>query len=211
MGIAKKYKLYVFDLDGTLADTKDDLGRAFSKVVVSHGFKEPNEEEVVAAIGRGIVNALCKLTGMNEVPERYIEEFMVAYVECCCDNVSLYAGAKELLERLKGEGAILALVTMKPKVPALKILKHLEIGIFNDVLAFEDVEKRKPDPDSLIKLMDKYSLLPGDVLMVGDSITDILYAKAAGVDICVMEYGYGNREEMLARNPEYFLGHFSEF
>lgn len=212
MGKVKKYKLYVFDLDGTLADTKDDLGRGFSEVVVSHGYKKPSEEEVIASVGRGIANAIGRLTGLKEnVPAQYIDEFTEIYDRICCDNVKLYEGARELLIRLKKEGARLALITMKPKIPAWKIIKYLEIDIFGDVVTFEDTDKRKPDPDSLFKLLEKYGLQQCEALMVGDSSTDIQFAKAAGVDVCIMEYGYGNKEEMCALRPEYLLKSFSEF
>jgi phosphoglycolate phosphatase len=112
---------------------------------------------------------------------------------------------------LAAQGAVLALVTMKAKAPTHKILGVLGLNVFDEVIAYEDVERRKPDPESLIALMDKYGVLPEDTLMVGDTVTDMRYAAAAGVDTCAMLQGYGVAEEVLAEHPRYALQGFKEF
>jgi phosphoglycolate phosphatase len=142
--ISKKYKLYVFDLDGTLADTKIDLTRAFSKALTANGFKAPSVKEAAAAVGNGALKAIQRLTGLDEAAAAPLEEaFRKIYEDICCDNVRLYEGARELLLRLKGEGAVLALVTMKFKAPTQMILRFLDIDIFDEAIAFEDAQKRK--------------------------------------------------------------------
>ena len=83
--------------------------------------------------------------------------------------------------------------------------------MFEEVITFDDVEKRKPDPDSLQKMMKKYGVGQKDTLMIGDTVTDMRYAKAAGVDACAMLYGYGSVDEVLAEAPQYALGSFLEF
>jgi phosphoglycolate phosphatase len=118
---------------------------------------------------------------------------------------------RELLARLAAQGAVLALVTMKAKVPTHKILSALGLDVFDEVIAFEDVERRKPDPDSLLKLMDKYGVSPSDTLMVGDAATDMQYAAAAGADACATLRGYGNPDALLAEKPKYALNSFLEF
>ncbi len=212
MRIDRNYRLYVFDLDGTLADTKKDIGRALQRVVEDAGYKKPREEEVVSAIGGGAKKALQKLTGLEgDVLDPFVAAFRKDYDAICCDNVTLYEGAHELLRRLKEQGAKLALVTMKFRSAVDKIIKALDIDIFDDVLAFDDVKKRKPDPESLLSLLEKYSLPACDALMVGDSMTDLKYANAAGVDACIMEYGYGDMKEISEQNPRYTLKSFYDF
>lgn len=212
MSIDKTYKLYIFDMDGTIVDTKTDIGRALAEAVADAGFKKPAQAEVVAAIGQGAKNAVNKLTGLEGDALGFCTDaFMKKYDEMCCDNVTLYPGAKELLYRLKSEGAIIALVTMKFKSATNKILKHLQIDIFDRVITFEDAARRKPDPHSLYMLMGEFNVPKELTLMTGDSIFDLKYAKAAGVDACIMEHGYANAEEICAGNPEYILKSFTEF
>lgn len=212
MGINKTYRLYVFDLDGTLADTKEDIGRAMLQVIREAGLKEPDEAEVKSAIGGGAKKALQRLSGLeDDVIGPHLSKFMEVYEDMCCDNVTLYEGAGALLRGLKAQGAKLALVTMKFRSAVDKIIKALDIDIFDVVVAFEDAKKRKPDPDTLLLLLRKFRLSPDMALMVGDSETDMAYAKAAGVDFCVMEHGYGDMPKLAAEGPAYTLKGFFDF
>lgn len=207
MGLGKAYKLYLFDLDGTLVDTKLDIALAMQKVMAQAGFEKPSLDEVEKAIGGGAKNAVNKLTGLaGEELAPLLEEFTAAYEEMCADHTSVYAGGEALLRRLKDEGAKLAVVTMKFRAPTHKILKHHGIfDMLDDVLAFDDLEKRKPDPDSLFALMKKYDLKPADVLVIGDTVTDIKYAQNAGTDACAVEYGYGELKELAALAPRFMV------
>jgi phosphoglycolate phosphatase len=212
MSINKTYKLYVFDLDGTVADTKQDLGRALRAAVIAAGFEPPGEDKIVASIGQGAENSIRVLTGLGEDSlGPYVDYFMEKYDEFCCDNVALYPGISELLKRLKAKGAHIALVTMKFRSAVQKILKCLSLDIFDEVISYDDAKKRKPDPESLFMLMEKFGAAPGETLMVGDSITDLKYAKAAGVDACILEHGYGRMSEIIPLEPDYIIKDFFEF
>ena len=212
MSIDKRYKLYVFDLDGTLVDTRVDIARALKKTMKASGFGEPDLEQVVAAIGGGAKNAVCMLTGLvGDDIRPVLDVFKKTYDEMCSDNTCVYEGGETLLNTLKSEGAHLALVTMKLRYATHKILRTHGLDMFDDVIAFDDVEKRKPDPESFLKLLSKYKIAPKDALMIGDTVTDMRYAKAAGVDACAMTYGYGITEDVLDENPKYKLDSLLEF
>jgi phosphoglycolate phosphatase len=213
MGIDKSYRLYVFDLDGTVADTREDLARAFTAALEEAGYPRPDMVQVTAAIGGGAEKGLFRLTGaQGEAAEPLLESFLEKYGGLCTDHTAAYPGVCELLERLAAQGAVLALVTMKAKAPTHKILAALGLdALFDDVIAFEDVLKRKPDPESLLMLMEKYGVSPQDTLMVGDAATDIQYAAAAGADACAMLEGYGDAEALLAEKPKYALRSLTEF
>ena len=212
MGIGKKYKLYVFDLDGTLIDTRVDIARAFQHTLETLGFEKPDMAQVVASIGRGSKNAVRMLTGLEgEDVAPVLQLFVETYDDMCSDNTTIYEGGEMLLRRLKSEGALLALVTMKFGFQARKVLKSHGLDMFDDVIAFDDTERHKPEPDCLLNLLDKYGLKKSDALMVGDMVTDIRFAKAAGVDACAMTHGYGVTEEVLAEMPTYQLNTFLEF
>jgi len=212
MGIDKAYKLYVFDLDGTLVDTRTDIARALEIALSEAGYDVPSHEQVVSVIGGGSVNAVRQLTGLEgDDLAPHLARFMACYDEVCSDNTTVYDGGYALLERLRDSGAVLALVTMKSKTPTHKILKRHKLDMFDTVITFDDVEKRKPEPDSFLKLLDKYGVGASNALMIGDTVTDMRYAKAAGVDVCAMTYGYGITKEVLAEQPEYVLDSLLDF
>ena len=124
MRIDKTYKLYVFDLDGTLVDTRIDIARALEMALSDAGYDVPNREQVVSVIGGGSANAVRKLTGLDDdALKPLLKEFMAAYDDVCSDNTTVYEGAEDLLARLKAQGAVLTLVTMKSSIPTHKILK----------------------------------------------------------------------------------------
>ncbi len=212
MGIDKQYRLYVFDLDGTIVDTREDIALAFAQTLEQAGYPRPELSQVTSAIGGGAKKALQRLTGLqDEESEPLLAKFLVKYGEVCAEHAVPYEGARELLECLAAQGAVLALVTMKVKGPTHKILNALGLTMFDEVIAYEDAQRRKPDPETLLMLMEKYGVRPEDALMVGDAATDIRYAAAAGVDACAMLNGYGAAADLLAENPKYTLNSFKEF
>jgi phosphoglycolate phosphatase len=213
MSIDKRYRLVVFDLDGTVADTREDIAHAFSAALEEAGYEKPDMAQVTAAIGGGAKKAIFRLTGLEgEAAEPLLSRFLAIYGEVCADHVAAYPGARELLSRLAAQGAVLALVTMKAKAPMHQILGALGIdALFDEVIAYEDAPKRKPDPESLRMLMEKYGVAPADTLMVGDAATDIRYAAAAGADACAVTDGYGDTEALMAENPTYAIRSLAEF
>ena len=211
MSTEKKYDLYVFDMDGTLVDTKLDIARALQRALSDFGFETPSLVDVEKAIGGGAKNAVSKLTGLegNELTP-VLDAFIIAYEQMCSDNSVVYEGGESLLNRLKAEGARLALVTMKLKAPTLKILDALSLDMFDAVVTFDDTDKRKPDPESLYVLLSEFGVSPEQTLVIGDTVTDISYAQAAGADACAVDYGYGNTEEMRVLMPRYMISSLNE-
>jgi len=212
MAFDKTYKLYVFDLDGTLVDTKLDIARAMQKALGDAGYPKPGLDEVERAIGGGARAAVFRLTGLeDDALAPLLDAFIEVYKEVCCDNTVVYEGAADLLKTLRAKGAKLAVVTMKPRFPSHKILKHHGLyDLFDAVVTFDDVEVRKPEPDSMWMLQKRFGISPEDTLMVGDSMTDLGYAKAAGVDACAVTHGYGVLEDMKASSPRYMISGFPE-
>jgi phosphoglycolate phosphatase len=213
MEVDKRYRLVVFDLDGTIADTCEDLANAFAAAMEESGYPKPSLEQVTAAVGGGAKKALQQLTGLEgEAAEPLLNRFLTKYDKICTEHTAAYPGVPELLMRLAAQGAVLAVVTMKARIPTHKILSALELNaFFDEVIAFEDAERRKPDPATLLALMEKYGVKPEDTLMVGDTATDVQYATAAGADACAMLMGYGDTKALLAAKPNYAFSSFYEF
>ena len=210
--LTKDYKLYAFDLDGTLVDTRTDIALSMKAVMNDAGLMDATDDEIRAAIGGGAKKAVQRLTGFEgDKLDYYVGVFEKKYEELCSENTTVYEGGEELIKRLKNEGKLLAIITMKARVPTQRILKrHGLFELFGDVIAFDDVEKRKPDPESFFKLLDKHGLKSSDALMIGDTTTDINYAKNAGADACAVKFGYGQNEDLEGLNPEYVINSLKE-
>jgi len=212
MKVDKKYALYVFDFDGTLVDTREDIARGFGQVLEEFGYEKPAYEQCVAAIGGGARRAIMKLTGAAEEDiEAPYARFHALYQQICADNTYIYDGGKELLLRLKAQGAKVAVVTMKYRAATEVIVEKLGIDMLDDLITSDDVDNAKPDPSSMIHLLEKHGLSASDALMVGDTTTDMRFAKNAGVDACAVTYGYGKTEDILAENPQYVVDSLRDF
>lgn len=210
--LKKDYKLVVFDLDGTLVDTRKDIALTFQELLRHAGLGEVDDDTIRAAIGGGARNAVIKLTGFEgDQLDQYEQMFYTIYNDLCAENTTVYDGGKELVQRLKNQGKILAVVTMKVRIPTLKILeRHGLLSMFDDVISFEDVDEKKPDPSSFCWLLSKYGIKAEDALMVGDTTTDMRYAKNAGVDVVAAKYGYGITADILDFDPEYEIDSLKE-
>lgn len=208
----KPYRFYIFDMDGTLVDTRTDIARALAKMLEAAGRPVSDLGDVSHAIGGGAKNAVRLLTGLTgDALTPYLERFSREYERICCDNTRIYEGGEALLRRLKRGGAQLALVTMKSKAPTHSILQAHGLDMFDAVVTFDDVEKRKPDPDSLLALCAHFGVAVAETLVIGDTVTDVRYAQNAGADCCAVEYGYGDTNDILALSPTYTVKSLLDF
>jgi phosphoglycolate phosphatase len=177
-----RYDLLVFDLDGTLADTADDIAGALQRVQARLGLPVATREKVVAAIGSG-VRKLIERTAPPPA-EPILEAFLAEYGEHLLDRTRLYPGVAETLARLPVRKIILS---NKPEAMSRRMAAALGIaGHFEAVYGGDSFPERKPDPAAFRRAV-------GDarrVLMVGDSGTDVQAARNGGAEICVVTYGY---------------------
>jgi len=129
------------------------------------------------------------------------------FLDCYAINTSrrssLYPGIREGLDRLNAQGYILGSVTNKAAQFTVPLLKDL--GVYDDfavVVAGDTLEKKKPDPAPLLYAAERMGVEPSDCLMVGDSISDVKAARAAGFQIVCMPYGYNHGNDIREANPD---------
>jgi len=203
-------KLIMIDVDGTLVDSVPDLAYCIDEMMQKLGLGKWGEAKVRHWVGNGIPKLVERaLTG--ELEGRPIKEvfdiaypiFLDLYEDNAAERSYLYDGVREGLDYLKSQGYQLGCVTNKSEQFTHPLLKVL--GIFNDfkiIISGDTLAKRKPDPMPLLYCAEHFNLKPEECLMLGDSVSDVKAARAAGFDIICMSYGYNHGNDIGDENPD---------
>lgn len=205
--IMNKVDTVVFDLDGTLLDTLDDLAGSVNYALEKHGLPLRTEQEVRSFLGNGIRFLMEKAVGervaSNE--ERFLpvfQSFRTHYVDHCLDATRPYEGVVEMLRALKEKGFKLAIVSNKLQ-PAVTELNE---KFFRDVISVAIGEsadvRRKPFPDSVLKAMGELRSTCEQTVYVGDSEVDIETAKAVGIPCLSVLWGFRDEDFLRGKYPD---------
>ena len=200
------YDAYLFDLDGTLVDTAPDIMAGLNVTLGEYGYGAVDEARTRDWVGRG-VRALIRLAlshhGQPEpapdMTDAMIERFRDYYARHIADRGGPYPGVREALDGLVGRAA-LAVVTNKPGRLTELLLDQLDLTrYFGVVVAGDTLAVAKPAPDPALHACGALGVPAQRALFVGDSVTDVACARAAGCDIVCVSYGYraGARPEEL--------------
>ena len=192
----------LFDLDGTLADTREDIALSLNHTLARLGRPPVNLEQVTRFIGDGARQLVARALGgaENGALQAAMNIFLPHYTDHCADHLRLYPGAKSVLEMFSQKG--LAVVTNKPEAATRLVLKALGIdGFIKVVIGGDTLAARKPSPEPLLEAARRLGVSPALAGMVGDSPGDIQAGKAAGMWTCAVTYGYRTAEELKAAAP----------
>ena len=186
--------LFIFDLDGTLVDSRLDLANAVNATRAHMGMEALTNERVYTYVGNGapvlIRRALGEQATEAEVQEG-LEFFLEYYREHDLDYTVLYPGVKETLERLRRAGKQMAVLTNKPVRMSSAIVEGLGVApYFFRVYGGNSFEFKKPHPIGVEALMDEAGVTRDATLMVGDSSVDVQTARNAGIACCGVTYGF---------------------
>jgi len=183
----------IFDLDGTLIDSKQDLIRSVNAMLVEMGREPLHEDTVSSYIGHGAPRLVARAlgNGATEVDcERALKFFLAHYEEHKLDATRAYPGVAEALEELREFPK--AVLTNKPVRVSRKILEGLGLAkYFRAVYGGNSFETKKPDPLGAKKILEELKAAPAEALMVGDSAVDVETARNAGTLAAVVNYGFG--------------------
>lgn len=187
-------KTALFDLDGTLTDTRDDLTLAVNLTRADYNLSPVTRDAVVACVGNGVKALIDGI--FDSLPESYeliIKRYKVHYAAHLLDNTTLYPGVEHTLAALHAAGWCLGVVTNKPAVFATPILVGLGVEhLFRTVVGGGDCEKLKPDPASLFLAAERMGVvLDATDWMIGDHVTDLESGRRAGLRTCFCEFGMG--------------------
>ncbi|MBI4165769.1 MAG: HAD-IA family hydrolase [Acidobacteria bacterium] len=187
-------QLLIFDLDGTLIDSGLDLALSVNAMRERMGLTRLPNEEIATYVGHGVANLVRRSLGEQATEEKIqgaLEFFLTYYRAHMLDNTVTYPGVREALEELKGRH--LTVLTNKPVRFSELILEGLGIaGYFRFIYGGNSFEQKKPDPMGANKLMSDLQASPRETMMIGDSDTDVLTGKNAGIWTCGVTYGFGS-------------------
>ena len=213
-----KPKLIMIDVDGTLVDSVPDLAYCIDEMMQKLGLQKWGEDKVRHWVGNGIPKLVERaLTGelegqpTQEVFDIAYPIFLDLYEDNNAQRSYLYDGVREGLDYLISQGYQLGCVTNKSEQFTHPLLKAL--GIFNDfkiIISGDTLAKRKPDPMPLLYCSEHFNLKPKECLMLGDSVSDVKAARAAGFDIICMSYGYNHGNDIADENPDLVIDSMSQ-
>lgn len=210
-------RLIVFDLDGTLIDSRQDLADAANALIVERGGTPLPVHMVASMVGEGaalLVRRALSAAGLEPDLDTALPRFLELYDERLLANTRLYPGTTEALEALAPR-VPLAILTNKPQQPTETILRGLNVHrYFTEVIGGDTAFGRKPDPAGLRRLMSSAGASTADTLLVGDSAIDVRTGRAAGVRVCLVKYGFGfplaaaelSGEERIVDDPGQLVG-----
>ena len=203
-------EMVLIDVDGTLVDSVPDLAWCVDAMMRELGLLERGEGAVRHWVGNGVERLVKRalLNALDGEPdeaeyERALPIFQQLYSENTSKRSRLYKGVTEALEFLKSTGVRIGCVTNKASRFTLPILTDLGIAdYFETVICGDMVERKKPDPMPLLQAAAELGTEPTASLMLGDSMSDVKAARAAGFAIICMSYGYNHGEDIRDYNPD---------
>ena len=210
--------LIIFDLDGTLINTIDDLGQACNHALSACGYPTHKIEDYPRLVGNGInklIERALPEEHRNEETVMQLRTFFVPYYdEHNCDLTQPYDGIPALLETLKQQGHTLAVASNKYQAATEKIVAKLFPGIFDVVLGERENVARKPDPQIVWDIVEaigrKGEEAIEDALYIGDSLVDAETAKAAKLPFVACTWGFCTREQLMTAQAHYMADHPKE-
>jgi phosphoglycolate phosphatase len=199
--------LLIFDLDGTLIDSRLDLVLSVNAARAHMGLPALDNELVASYVGNGAPMLIRRAMPPDAAEPQLVEAlefFLEHYREHALDNTRLYPGVREALDRLAAAGKKLAVLTNKPVKVSRTIVTGLGLdGLFFQVYGGNSFDFKKPNPVGVETLMKEAGVERAGVLLVGDSSVDMLTARNAGVRCCGVTYGF--QPESLADPAPDFL------
>lgn len=196
----KKYKLAIFDLDGTLLETLEDLHDSTNHALVSQGLPPRTLDEVRRFVGNGIHKLIERAVpegSSNETVEQVFEEFKTWYAVHCNDKTRAYDGIKEMLLALRKAGVRTAVVSNKADFGVQTLCKTYFSGLLDVAVGQREGIRLKPAPDSVNEVLRLLEIRREDAVYIGDSDVDIDTARNAGMDCISVTWGFRRREFLL--------------
>ena len=199
------YKAVIFDLDGTILDTLDDLADSVNFALQKHGLPVRENAEIRSFLGNGMVN-LVKLSAGDKAENiaGILADFKEYYAKHSADKTKPYDGVLETISALKEQGVKTAVLSNKGDFAMQPLVKRYFGGLIERAQGENEAAGvlRKPNPDGVYKIMKELGVTEKETVFVGDSEVDILTAKNAGVDCVAVTWGFRDEKDLIENGAE---------
>lgn len=188
-----KYKAIIFDLDGTILDTLDDLMLSVNYALNSYNLPIRTKEEIRSFVGNGIQKLIERAVPndtQNSITDKVFATFKEYYAIHCADNTKPYADILKVLDTLKNKGYLLAVVSNKADFAVQTLCDTYFSKTFDYVVGAKDNIAKKPAPDSVNEVIRHFNLTASDCIYIGDSEVDIKTAINANTDCISVSWGF---------------------
>ncbi len=200
-------RVIVFDLDGTLLDTSEDIAAACNHALRATGRRELKTEVIRRYVGDGARKLCARAAGLTEGDDELdvvVDAFMTYYLEHPADQARWMPGAEQALEQVRG--MTFALCTNKPRRVTNELLEAMSMtDRFAVVVGGGDVRAGKPEPEGLLAIAAALRVDPREMVMVGDGPQDVLAGRAAGCRTIAVSCGYNTRGVLAQHRPDVIL------
>ncbi len=204
-------RLIIYDLDGTLVDTREDIARAANHMLAALKAPPLDQLTIERFVGRGLHHLIksCLKTEDAKQIEKGSKVYRDYYAKHMLDHTVLYPGAREALEYFKGR--LQAVITNKPNPYSRQILEALGVAhYFVEIVAGDTDYPKKPDPTAVLSIMKREKVEADETLFVGDSLIDIETGRNAGIETVVISHGFEAEETLQSENSAGVVSGFHE-
>ena len=206
--MTKRFEAFIFDLDGTLLDTLPDLVVLTNTALGEQGFPQRTREEIHSFVGNGagaLINQAVPPQATAEQRQATLERWRELYPLIGLDLTRPFPYMIETLERLKGGGARLGVLSNKFDAAVKEVIGSFMPGLFDVMHGECEGIPRKPDPTGLLRTMGELGVEPERVLYVGDSRNDVMTARNAGVTVAAVTWGYTAIADLEGFSPDFLV------
>ena len=202
------YKTYIFDLDGTLLDTLNDLQASCNYALRTHGMPERSLEEVRQFVGNGVKKLMERAIpdGLeNPLFEETLQTFRQHYLLHNLDTTLPYPGIMEMLQQLKAQGKRIAVVSNKFYAATQDLCKHFFGDTIQVAIGEREDIKKKPAPDTVLEALRQLQVTRQDAVYVGDSEVDVETARNSGIPCISVLWGFRSKSFLLSHGATTFI------
>ncbi|KAF0134412.1 MAG: phosphoglycolate phosphatase [Candidatus Saganbacteria bacterium] len=198
--------LFIFDFDGTLADSIPAAVKSIQAMILELGFAPKTDEEIFKFVGYGEVPLVSGAISSKDpkVIERAMRVYFKHYLDNGIKNIKLYPGIKEILEYYKDKVKII-ISNKKDEFIRLILTEKEIIKCFDEIFGGDNAPCLKPDPCVIIKALNKYKIKKEKALIVGDMTIDVETGRNAGIRTCAATYGFQSKDELLQAKPDFVI------
>lgn len=198
----------IFDLDGTLVDTLDEIVTGLNRGLATVGEGPHPPARVRGWVGAGVDVLVARALPTRLARHRaaVVEEVKRAYADSAGTLSRPYDGVEEVVRELSARGTRLAVLTNKPQAAATVVVERYFAGLFVRVVGVGGDGRRKPSPEPLFELLEQLGASAGSSALVGDSEVDVETARGAGVAVAAVTWGFRSRRQLAAISPDWLIG-----